>query len=605
MAQGKYDLVIVGGTPGGIMTAISAARMGKTSVLLERSKHIGGLPANGLGATDITTRGATTGLFLDFIQEIKRFYTETYGIDSQQVKDCSDGYHFEPSVAEKVYENMLATYPSKITVLKERQFDAFDKRIFISDDKIDSILILNRVTKKLECYSGRVFIDATYEGDLGAAAKVPFRVGREGKSEYNEPGAGRIYKYWNGPVGLGSSYEGDNAIQAYNYRLCLTDNAEQRIAIAKPKHYNRAEYVSLIEDVWTGRNTQAAMLKVTSAMLEANRASIKAGHPSTLPGDGWGVAKITNMVKLPNHKRDANNQHAAFISTDLPEENWAWPTSSWEWRDKFAVRLREYTEGLFWFAQHDKALPKHFREAVQEWGYAKDEYQDNGNFPRQVYVREGRRFNCIYNFTAADALPIQGDARPPIHATSITSSHYALDSHAVRKRETGRVHLDGFLSYASLPYMVPYEVMVPREIDNLLLPLPVSASHIGFSTLRMEPCWMALGQAAGIASSIAIDKALKMKNIPIVALQNELLKQHASLIYYQDLDPKQSDFLWVQYMGVRGYIPEWKVALTSPVKASDLKSWSQLSGVDLSKFNAATSMRREVLFFIYQQLKSR
>ena len=602
MAQEKYDLVIVGATPGGIMTAISAARMGKTAVLLERTKHIGGLPANGLGATDISTRGATTGLFLDFIKEIKREYTQTYGIHSPQVKDCSEGYHFEPSVAEKVYEKMLSVYASKIKVLKMRQFDAFDKRIFITNDRIDSILMVNRETNVLECYRGRVFVDATYEGDLGAAAKIPFRVGRECKAEYNEPGAGRIYKYWHGSVGTGSSYEADNAIQAYNYRLCLTDNPENRVAITKPLHYNRDEYVSMIEDVWTGRNTQAAMESVTTAMMEENRRYIKAGHPTKLPGDDWGVAKLTNRVKLPNAKWDANNQHAAFISTDLPEENWAWPTSSWEWRDKFAVRLREYTEGLFWFAQHDKALPKHFREAVQEWGYAKDEYQDNGNFPRQVYVREGRRFNCIYNFTAADALPIRGEARPPLHATSITSSHYSLDSHAVRKRETGRVHLDGFLSYPTLPYMVPYEVMVPREIDNLLLPLPVSASHIGFSTLRMEPCWMALGQAAGIASSIAIDKALKMRNIPIRALQKELVKQHVTLIYYQDIDPTHSDFQWIQYLGVRGYLPEWKVGLARPVEASDLKLWSELSGLDLKAFKSTVSMRREVLLFIYQKL---
>lgn len=240
---------------------------------------------------------------------------------------------------------------------------------------------------------------------------------------------------------------------------------------------------------------------VTPEMMEAEPETYQDRQPFKLPGDKWGIAKITNIVHVPNMKTDANNQHGVFVSTDLPEENWPWPTSSWEWRDKFAQRLREYTEGLFWFAQNDPELPAHFRKAAKEWGLSKDEYADNGHFPRQVYVREGRRFEGAYFFTANDAIPVTIGSRPPIHQSSITASHYALDSHAVRKREEGRVHLDGFLSYPSAVYTVPYGVMVPKEVGNLLLPVPVSGSHIGFSTLRMEPCWMAMGQAAGIASA--------------------------------------------------------------------------------------------------------
>jgi len=602
MAGEKYDIVILGGTPSGIMAAISAARMGKNSIILERSGHIGGLPANGLGATDIHTRNSTTGLFLEFINNIKKYYRTTYGVDSEQMKDCSDGYHFEPFIAEGIFEKMLAAYPSKIKVLKMRQFDFFDSNIEIYNNKINTIKVYNRETKKQEKYEGKVFIDATYEGDLGAAAGIPYRVGRESSLVYNELEAGRTYKYWGGQEGLGSTHEGDNAIQAYNYRLCLTNNPKNKIAIKKPLHYDRHEYVSMIEDVWTGNNTQSVMARVTKAMMEKNRENIKMGHPTKLPGDVWGIAKITNMVKLPNDKWDANNQHRAFISTDLPEENWAWPTSSWDWRDRFAKRLREYTEGLFWFAQHDMALPKHFREAAKEWGYAADEYKDNNNFPRQVYVREGRRFNCIYNFSAKDARLIVDGSRSSLHSSSITASHYALDSHAVRKREAGRIHLDGFVSYPTSAYTVPYGVMVPQEIDNLLLPVPVSASHIGFSTLRMEPCWMAMGQAAGTASSIAIDKQVKMKNVEVELLQDELLKQHATLIYYKDINQKDPDFKCVQYLGLRGYLSDWYVNLDKRVTLKDLKIWSRLSGLNLNKFKNGKRDRRDILQFIYKKI---
>ena len=602
-AQNAYDLVIVGGNPGGIMAAISAARMGKTSVILERTRYIGGLPANGLGATDIATRAATTGLFREFVDRIKQYYMDTYGADSEQVKMCSDGYHFEPSVGARIFQQMLDEQKDKITVLTMRQFDAETENIVMRDGRIETIRILNRETGEQETYAGSVFLDATYEGDLGAAAGVPFRVGREGKDEFGEPGAGRVYKYWGGPEGEGSTFQKDNAVQSYNYRLCLTNDPKNRVPFRKPAHYNREEYASIIEDVWTGRNTDAAMQQVTEAMMEENRKHILAGNPSKLPGDKWGIAKITNIVHVPNHKTDANNQHGVFVSTDLPEENWPWPTSSWEWRDKFAQRLREYTEGLFWFAQNDPELPAHFRKAAQEWGLAKDEYTDNGHFPRQVYVREGRRFEGVYFFTANDAIPVTVGSRPPIHANSITASHYALDSHAVRKREQGRVHLDGFLSYPSAVYTVPYGVIVPKEVDNLLLPVPVSGSHIGFSTLRMEPCWMAMGQAAGIASALAIEEKVKVQNVDIEQLQSVLLDQKATLMYFKDVKYDSPYFRLVQYFGLHGYLPNWEARLQEPIDAQTFNEWKKRSGADLTGLKSGESTRIAVLERIYRQIK--
>lgn len=595
----QYDLVIVGGTPGGIMAGIAAAKQGKTSVILERTAHIGGLPANGLGATDIATRGSTTGLFAEFISRVKQYYVTKYGADSKQVKDCSDGFHFEPSVGEIVLEQMLSDHKDKVKVLKMRQFDAEDQNIVLTNDRIEKIRIKNRDTNQMEEYIGKVFVDATYEGDLGAAARVPFRLGREGKDEFNEPGAGRVYKYWGGPEGEGSTFQGDNAVQSYNYRLCLTNNPANRVEVKKPLKYNREEYASLVEDVWTGRHTGVAMLNITEQMLEENRKHIAKGNPSKIPGDVWGIARITNMVSLPNEKTDANNQHMAFISTDLPEENWAWPTSDWAWRDTFAQRLRDYIQGLVWFAQNDQALPEHFRKAAKEWGFAKDEYTDNGNFPRQVYVREGRRFEGMYFFTAKDAVPVAAGMRPPVHSSSITASHYALDSHAVRKREPNKIHLDGFLSYPSDVYTVPYGVIVPKKVDNLLLPVPVSGSHIGFSTIRMEPCWMALGQAAGVASALAIDKQVKVRNIDVSELQKILLDQNATLMYYKDVSRADKDFKMVQEMGLLGYLPAWEARLDEAVDETTAASWQKLAGKKLDYEKAKTS-RRALLVSIYQ-----
>ena len=609
-----YDVVVVGGTPGGIMTAVAAAREGLDVLLLERTWHIGGLPANGLGATDITTRGATAGLFLEFVSRNRQYYADRYGEDSGQVRDCSDGYHFEPSVAEKTFLDMLGDEGERITVLYGRQFDSDPANVSMEGDAVRSVTVLDRNTGDCETYSAKIFIDATYEGDLAAAANVPYRLGREARSEYGEPCAGRIYRHWgvqfgkgqkrtfNGYEGYeseGTTYQGDNAVQAYNYRLCLTRDKSAMRPIHKPDSYNRDEYVSLIEDVWTGRNTGIESANLTDEDYEANRAVLKAGGRTTIPGDPWGMAKVTNMVSLPNGKTDANNQHMAFISTDLPEENWPWPTASWEWRDRFAERLKNYTLGLLWFVQNDEALPEQFRKECREWGLSATEYEDNGNFPRQVYVREGRRMEGTYFFTARDAIAVSEGQRPPVHKESVTSSHYALDSHACFKREEGRAHLDGFFGYESVPYTIPFGIMVPAKVSNLLFPVPVSGSHVGFSTMRMEPCWMALGQAAGIAAAVAVQTGLPVQELPVGEIQDRLLDENASLIWFKDVPVTSPDFKMVQKMALAGYIPEWEARLDRDATPDEKEGFESLSGIDIPE---NMNSRREILEYIYERL---
>lgn len=600
--KNTYDLIIVSGTPAGIMSAIAAAKLGKTALILERTDHIGGLPANGLGATDLITREATGGLFLEFVTGIKQYYIKKYGEQSQQVKLSKNGYHFEPSVAELILKDMLQQYP-QITVLTNRQFDADAANLTIKDKSISRIKVLNRISREEEVYDGKFFIDASYEGDLIAAAGVPFALGREGKNEYNEPFAGQVYKYWaKDAQELGSTNMADNAIQAYNYRLSLTTDAANKVSIKKPEHYNREEYVSIIEDVLSGKHAGIEYANQTIQDAEENKRLKAEGKPPVGKNLPQGMQRLVNKVEVPNGKFDANNQHRAFLSTDLPEENWPWPTASWVWRDQFAKRLRDYTLGLLYFGQNDPALPEWFRKDCMQWGLAKDEFQDNENFPRQVYVREGRRMKGIYLFKTQDATPVAKGQRPPVNAESITASHYGIDSHAVRKREEGMASLDGFLSYGTAPYTVPFGTMVPPNVSNLLAPVPASATHLGLATMRMEPCWMAMGQASGAAAAIAIDRHMAVQKIAVNKIQDVLIDQKSVLIYYKDVKVGDADFKMIQYLGLKGFIPEWEARLKDKTSVADLQLWEKTAGVTLKNIKAGITTRAEALRIIYQKL---
>lgn len=574
-----FDAVIVGGTPAGIMAGIAVARGGRRAVILERSAHVGGLPANGLGATDIHTKGATGGLFLEFVRRIEAHYVEHYGADSQQARDCAGGYRFEPHVAELILLAMIAEQGANLEVRTLRQFDHEPRNAIKAGAALRRIKIINRSTGAEEIYSAAVFVDATYEGDLAAAAGAPYMLGREGAQEYGEPCAGKFYQRWAGrPDEVFSTGQGDNAVQSYNYRLPLTTVAANMRRIEKPSTYKRAEYVSLIED------------------LRLNRF---AGPPTPLEFDGIGA--ITNMVPLPNGKVDGNNQHAAFISTDLPEENWPYPTASWTWRDQFARRLRDYILGLFYFAQNDPELPADFRERCQRWGLSRDEFTDNDNFPRQIYVREGRRIRGEYLFTAHDAL---SKRHSRAHMTSITASHYSLDSHACLKREAGRPHLDGIFGYRTQPYSVPYGVIVPLQVENLLIPAPASGTHIGFSTLRMEPCWMALGEAAGEAINLSLQTGSTVRALNVVALQRRLLAAGAVLTYFEDAAPGDNSYQALQFFALRGFLGDsYQARLADLVADAQRAQWT--AWAHTPELAAFTGTRGQLLQSMYQAVSQR
>ena len=246
-AEIETDICILSATPAGISAAVAASRLGSKVVLIERTSHIGGLPANGLGVTDIATRATIGGLFKEFVTAVKQHYVKTYGADSQQAKDCSDGYHFEPHVAEQVFEGLLSN-AANVHVLRRHQFDG---QAEVENQKLKSIIITDRGSGEKIQIKAKAFIDATYEGDLAASAGVPYRIGREGRDETLEPYAGVFYSYF----GTKEIYDdprtgqGDHRIQAYNYRLCLTDRPDLRVLPTKPATYRREDYASLAEDI--------------------------------------------------------------------------------------------------------------------------------------------------------------------------------------------------------------------------------------------------------------------------------------------------------------------------------------------------------------------
>jgi hypothetical protein len=345
----------------------------------------------------------------------------------------------------------------------------------------------------------------------------------------------------------------------------MTRRPDLRVPIVKPEGYRREDYASLIGDIHSGR-------------LENWAGFPDEPHDRSQPET---TGKVFNIYYTPNGKTDTNNHHNSLVSTDLPEENQPWPTADWKWRDHFVTRLRSYTLGLLWFVQNDPEVPADWRRQAGEWGLAKDEFQDNGNFPRQAYVREARRILGEYDFSAQDAMVMPGAPRTVIHADSIAAAHYQIDGHASRKREPGMNALDGFLGLGHITgqYSIPYGVIVPKNVDALLVPVAASATHLGFSTLRMEPCWMALGQAAGVAANLAIQSGGEVRTVDIRRLQRALLDGGQVLAYYRDLSGSEPYFRAMQYYGVRGLFPYWEAEPNRAVLRGEAIQWLESLGM--------------------------
>lgn len=541
----RTDVLVIGANPCGISASIAAARCGSKVIMTEMRDHLGGMMTNGLGRTDIGPRHTIKGIFGEFISRSRTHYLTTYGADSPQFKASSNGYYFEPSVAEKILNEMVKA---------ERNIDLRyyyrPDGVLMYGNRIHAVNFYDTKRKRRIQIRAGVFVDATYEGDVAAMAGVPYRVGRESREEFGEPIAGVLYmNHITRMVLPGSTGRGDDRVQAYNFRLCLTRDPENRVLPKKPPSYDREEYLQVLD-------------------------SIKRGWVKR-------IDDILNIEPIPNNKSDTNNMPKSMISTDLPEENYDYPEASYEEREKIIERHKQYTLGLLYFLQNDPEMPEELRNECREWGFAKDEFVNNDNFPRQMYIREARRIWGLYTFSAHDAMLGAGIERTPIHRDSVACGGYAMDSHATRKKEPEQDEaMEGFfwLGGITQPYQIPYGVIVPQRVDALLVPGAASGTHIGFGTLRMEPVWMAMGQAAGTAAHLARRLNVEPRDVPVSRLQSWLLENGQVITTFSDAQgPSQSltEEQWhaMQFYGTRGFFTSYEAKPLETVSRGQAAQW--------------------------------
>jgi hypothetical protein len=463
-----YDVVVYGGTPAGITAAVAAGRAGHTALVLEPGPLVGGMMAGGLTKTDITRRESCGGLALEVFQRIESYYAKEYGPESSQVKESHGGIYFEPHVAGLIFAQMLAE--ARVEVRRQQPLI----NVTVERNAVTSLRVRDPAGAEVTV-RGRIFIDATYEGDLLAAAGVPYRVGREGREEWGEVLAGLTA----GPEQYRG--KGDHRVQSYNFRSTITNRDDLRLPVPKPETYDRDAYRGLVESV------RKHGFKTFDALFPDWR--------------NWGVI---NGKADPN-KGDAIGFNVAYSEGDAGE------------RARIAARMRDYWLGLWWTLQNDPDLSEEFRASARQWGLPKDEFVETGHVSPQVYVRVARRMLGAYHLTQRDVELFRRKE------DAICLGSYNLDSHEVQRILTA----DGFVSEGGFiegvdPYEIPYRVLTPTAPGNLLVLCAVSATHVAYSTLRMEPCFMMLGQAGGYAAHLALAHQTTVQDIPVKTLQAHL-----------------------------------------------------------------------------------
>ncbi len=520
-APRKADIVIYGCTSGALTAAVQAKRMGKSVVVVCPETHLGGLTAGGLGFTDSGDKSVIGGLSREFYHRVWKHYDqpgawtwqkrEEFGNKGQGTVAIDSSartmWIFEPHVAERIYEDWMKE--AGIPIVRDSWLDR-KNGVTLKAGRIVSIKMLDGKT-----YSGKMFLDATYEGDLMAAAGVSFHVGRESTAQYGEkwngvqtgvlhhrhhfgavstpispyvipgdPKSGVLPRISSDPPGeYGAA---DNKVQAYCYRMCLTKTAANRVPFAKPEGYDAGQYELL--------------LRVFQA--------------------GWRET-FQKYDAIPNWKTDTNN-HGPF-STDNIGRSWDYPEASYERRREILLEHQTYQKGLLYFMANDPRMPADVRAAVSEWGLAKDEFPSTGNWPHQIYVREARRMVGAFVMTESELTKKRPTPEP------VGMGSYGIDSHNIQRYITpeGYVQNEGDIGVSTNgPYQIAYGSLTPKkgQVANLLTPVCVSSSHIAYGSIRMEPVFMILGQSAATAAAMAIDGKLAVQDVPYEKLRARLLR---------------------------------------------------------------------------------
>ncbi|WP_254508285.1 FAD-dependent oxidoreductase [Anatilimnocola floriformis] len=485
------DVFVYGSTPGGIAAAVEAARRGLKVTLACPQPHPGGMAASGLCTTDAVRRHLFGGFVLEFTQRVRAEYVKRLGETSPEFKLIHDGWYYEPSVAQLVFEQIIANEPN-LTFLPAHHL----LRATIDGGQIKQVE-LSDAKNAQQMIAAKTFIDGTYEGDLAAAAKVPYRVGREARDEFDEPLAG--IHYMNFRTGkqiiTADTGEASPAIQAFCARCIFTDDKEQRVPIEKPNSYEQhlPDYLPLLDDFKSGR-----------------------------------VTRWSSGVTLPGRKVEANGHIEWLTSLNCPGISWAWPEASKAHRARLARFHIEHGAGMLWFLQNDPHVPEAIRSQVAPLGLHKQEFTSNDHWPWQIYVRQGRRITGRALITQRNFMPDDKGQTPRVE-NPIALGEHSFDVHPCHDR---RFAVDGFMEGVlwypkkaqgpAQPGQIPYGALLPKTIDNLLVPVAMSCTHVAMSVLRMEPVWMTTGQIAGIAAVRADEQKTNVAAIDPARLAADL-----------------------------------------------------------------------------------
>ncbi len=577
VAGRSFDVVVVGGSGSGVMAAVRAAREGASVLLVQHNGHIGGFLINGGMQWDALSGAPRAALFTELLLRIERHYAARFGVGSPDHRAACYSHEqypvawVEPHVAEREFNRLVAAEP-RITLLLHRVPVAAER-----EGRLIRSLTLGlhpaaaaAAEPATITVRGTTYIDATYEGDLLPVVGTAYRVGREARAEFDEPHAGKvfttlvpgptprdafearlaIYPYGDrqGPSDPASPHSADGCIQAYNFRFCVTSDPANRLPVPKPASCDRADY-----------------LNFTRRYIATN-----------------GVG--------PAEKSHCN-------SPILPGENHAYPEASWEEREPIIRRHLDFALGLIWFLQHDESIPEKQRQEFLRWGLPRDEFADNGHVPYEMYVREARRLVGRHVFTEHDNSAAPGIARPPIQPDAIAVTDWYMDSHACTTDSRPGFPYDGklILTEQSRPAQVPYRSLLPRDLDNVLVPVCLSATHVAWGAIRLEPVFMQTGEAAGLAAALVRDGQVTAGTLPGERLVRELIFRRHLVTFFNDLraqplgwqpDAAAPDTLpaanseaakiqAAQWFGTLGLFPGYDARLAEPLTAAVKTAWEE------------------------------